>query len=505
MTKNKVKTYGSELEKVVSNKTTKRSHKTSQDFFKGLQKLAKKRKATSHIHVSDLNPTIIIGTISNDLGEQGIDNGFNLLETASAVHTSLSDLKKSQFEDLKSTLDSLENENATILNSSIHPTAKRDMGAYKNFVAPKGVYPYIWYRGWNHAAGIDARAQNSPATGVGVGDAARAVTAIIGIGAATIALTANSPITQGRISKYKEARLKIWDDMFHNSKVRGDFFVSKFPPKPFENLGEYFSWMFGKKTAIHFAVQDSTDGYKGLGEKILIPERFISVLDFLKEKSVTTYNLHSLFTKFPPTPEIITPNITHMESMQWAQFAGARIRFKLKDHDSFPVDEFVHNCLGKSTEVEEIFKKFTEFVYIEGRDPGANFPDQKIGNAGSNVAESVMIAPSALQAGIINNLDKVSSYLATFEWKDLGLLREESIRNGLQGEHNRIKVHNFTEKILELASDGLDGADKKHLAYFEWVLKTGKNGADRAIESFRKSNSDSDPMSQFIEQLEVAL
>jgi len=110
-----------------------------------------------------------------------------------------------------------------------------------------------------------------------------------------------------------------------------------------------------------------------------------------------------------------------------------------------------------------------------------------------------------MQEGIINNLDKVSSYLATFEWKDLELLREESIRNGLHGEHNRIKVHNFTEKILELASDGLDVADKEHLAYFEWVLRTGKNGADRAIESFRKSDSDSDLMSQFIEQLEVAL
>ncbi len=33
-----VKTYGAELEKVVSNKTTKQSHKTSQDFFKILKK-----------------------------------------------------------------------------------------------------------------------------------------------------------------------------------------------------------------------------------------------------------------------------------------------------------------------------------------------------------------------------------------------------------------------------------------------------------------------------------
>ena len=481
-----VKTYGAELEKVVSNKTTKQSHKTSQDFFKILKKRAAERNAASHIHASDLNPKVVIGVVSSDLGEQGIDNGFNLLETASIVHNSLKKLKQSQQEDLRTTLDALSNEDATILNASIHPTADRDMKSYEKFVAPKGVYPYIWYRGWNHAAGIDARAQNSPATGISPENAAKAVTAIIGIGAAVIALTANSPISNGKISKYKESRLKIWDDMFCNSKVRGDLFLSKFPEKPFRNLAEYFLWMFGKETAIHFAVQDSNDGYKGLGEKILIPEKFISVLDFLKEKDITTYNLHSLFTKFPPTPEVIIPNITHMESMQWAQFAGARIRFKLKNHDAFPVDTFVRSCLNGSDEVEEIFKKFTEYIYIEGRDPGANYPDQIIQNAGNNVAESVMIAPSALQAGIINNLEKVSSYLAAFEWKELGLLREESIKNGLQGEHNKIKVHKFTEKILELASDGLDEADKKHLAYFEWVLNTGENGADRAIKIFNK-------------------
>ena len=117
-----VRTYGAELEKVVSNKTTKQSHKTSQDFFKILQKKAATRDAASHIHSSDLNPKIVIGVVSSDLGEQGIDNGFNLLETASIVHDSLEKLKQSQQKDLQTTLEALNNEEATILNASIHPT-----------------------------------------------------------------------------------------------------------------------------------------------------------------------------------------------------------------------------------------------------------------------------------------------------------------------------------------------------------------------------------------------
>lgn len=46
--------------------------------------------------------------------------------------------------------------------------------------APKPIYDYwVEYRGWNHAVGVDAKAQNGPTTGVPVHDAVRALNVIL--------------------------------------------------------------------------------------------------------------------------------------------------------------------------------------------------------------------------------------------------------------------------------------------------------------------------------------
>ncbi len=480
-----VKTYGAEIEKPLANIRDGLPHKASQEFFKRLQKSSEKRKTFDHIHLSDVKEGVSIGVVSKDLGEQGLDNAYNNQETSLPYQTSLAKLKKLMDLDLKTVQDALYDESGTVINMAIHPLIKRDVKTYRNYVAPKGVYPYLWHRGWDHTAGIDARAQNSPATGVRVWDAADAVSVIIGAGAAMIGLFANSPYEDIKRSPYKEARLTMWDRMMERSKVPGDRETAEFPPNRFRTLAEYFNWMFGGNTGIHFvlAEQKGFEGnYKSMGDRMLLIDGNPSVLEFLSKKTWQASFFSEIGKKFNLKKVKVTPASSHMELMQFAQFAGARIRYGLK-HQQFPVQDFVFACKANNGDmVEKIFEKYATYTYIEGRDPGSNFPDREIANAGKDIAGSVVIAPSAIQAGLLKNLKEAARFIDRFHWQELKLLREAAIKYGLQGKVGDHTVYDFTKKILEISAGGLPSKEYEYLRYPVWVLRTKKNGADRAIE-----------------------
>lgn len=477
------RTYGAEIEKPVSNLETGQPYGVSQGFFRQLAQLAIERGEHPQYHNSDLNGEII-GVKTNDLGEQGVDNGWNLLETSLPYQTSLLELQKLMSLDLAAVQEALKAEGATLINLSIHPLGKRDLISYAAFVAPKGIYPYLWYRGWDHTAGIDARAQNSPTTGVKPHEAADAVSVVIGVGAAFIGLFANSPYEEGKRSDCKESRLKMWERMMRFAKVEGDRLTAQFPPCRFRTMADYFNWMFGDKTGIHFVIASNKGNeYKSIGDQIIIIPDNPSVIDFLSQSSWQGLYLRDLNSQnFPPQTVVVHPHISHMEAMQFAQFAGARVRYRL-NVDDFPLENFLEALKNpQSQKVEEIFSQYAEAVWIEGRDSGANFPDEEIIERGDEIAQSIIVAPSAIQAGLIRNLKRSSSFVDSYDWGFLRELREAAIRKGLEGEVDGISVYDFAKKVLEIAADGLTSEEQKLLAYPLSVIETRKNGADRAIE-----------------------
>ena len=125
-------------------------------------------------------------------------------------------------------------------------------------------------------------------------------------------------------------------------------------------------------------------------------------------------------------------------------------------------------------------------MWIEGRDPGANFPDGEILEAGDEIASSVIIAPAAIQAGLIRNLEESSAYIDSIPWLKLKALREAAIKDGLAGEVDGLTVFDFANKILEIAAKGLTVDEQRYLAYPQWVLENKQNGADRAIAYVEK-------------------
>lgn len=482
-------TYGSELEKPVAAISTGLPHLVSQQYFEFLKKQAESRGTFINFHASEVNPEKKIGIVSHDLGEQGLDNGFNLLETSLPPVNSLLDLQKKMEQDLITTNLALNQEGAAMLNLSIHPLGKRDLQTYCKTVAPKLFYTSLWLRGWDHAAGIDARAQNSPSTGVAVENAADAVSVIIGAGAAFIALFGNGPYEDGVRAKYKEARLALWSRMVRHSKIPGDKQTIDFPAIRFRTLAEYFTWMHGGETGIFFVI--ASQNYKHAGGTIATIVGDPSVLEYLAKPSWDAFDLSDLVSNFPPKPLRIIPRIIHMEVLQWQQFTGARIRYKLKNHDSFDLPAFLAACQhGEKKEVEEIFKKYVEYMYLEGRDSGANYPDAELLELGKEIANSTFIAPSALQAGLLRNLIRSAEYIDSFPWEKLRALRNEAIADGLAGKADGTSVYEFTKMIFSLASEKLSKEEQNMLAYPEYVLRTKQNGADRAIAFVEKQKGD---------------
>ena len=78
--------------------------------------------------------------------------------------------------------------------------------------------------------------------------------------------------------------------------------------------------------------------------------------------------------------------------------------------------------------------------------------------------------------------------MAGYAWVDLIGLRQEAIKHGLAATHRGIAVKNFCQAVLETAAAGLPGDEHWMLSYPQFVLSTGKNGADRALEAFEREH-----------------
>lgn len=464
-------TFGAEIEKPISDIQSGLPRGISQKSFKRISESYK----NGELDYSDVEPETAIAVNAPQIGHIGLDNGFNLQETSTKVTASLGELESVLKTDLKTLQNVLAEEGATVVNLSIHPLGKTDAASHKAFVAPKGVYKYIAVRGWDHAAGIDAKAQNSPSTGVEPQNAAKALTTIIGSSAAFIGLFANSPFQEGSVSDFKESRLKMWDRFMKNSTSEGDRITARFPDRPFLSLKDYFTWMFGPGTNMHF-VMASGGNYKTFGDGAIIIDGNPSVLEYLNnERAVGTF-LNS------GKQIIVAPDLKHMEALQFAQFTSARIRWHF-DSANVTKEQFL-NAYRQNT-LEELFANGAiSDIYIEGRDPGANFPDSYLNSLGKELAWSALTSPSAIQSGLINNLDEALAYLRSFKWQHLNQLREAAIRNGLHGEAGGVSVYRFTKRILEISAKGLPANYERMLEYPAHVLSTKQNGADRALNDY---------------------
>lgn len=474
-------TFGAEIEKPIANRQTGETHSLSQQWFQRIEQAAHKTGHEVHTKHSDLKPDILLGVQHPDIGEIGLDNGFNNQETASVVvhadtvESGLRQLQTILEADLNLVQTAAQAEEATVINMSNHPTATRDEATYQSTVAPKSLYKILRRRGWDHTAGINANAQNSPSTGVEPHNAVKAVNTIIGVSPALIALYANSPFQEGEVTGYQENRLRMWNRMMQNSQSEGDRRVSRFPARPFNSLADYFTWMHGPDTNLMFIVASGADGnYKTFGDRAIRIDGDPSVLEYLGQSTASG----TFFESGAPTT--VEPILSDMETLQFMQFTDARIRYTLNANK---INRQTFLEAHKDDALEEIFAQGgANAMWIEGRAPGTNFPDQELWDIDANIARNIVISPSAIQAGLLNNLDKANDFIHEHNWQQLGALRESATQFGMKGSAGDLTIQKFTEQVLELAAEGLGSEVHHMLAYPLYVTETGNNGATRALK-----------------------
>lgn len=422
--------------------------------------------------------------VVSPLIHSSLDNAFNNLESAIGPVTggagglaALADLVAEELEDV---VDALAEEGATVLNFSEHPDVAISPDFYAGIRAPKAIYDYwVKVRGWNHSVGVDAKAQNGPTTAVSAETAVPALNVVLGLAPALIALYANSPFEGGRLTGLKENRLTIWPRMFEGARFSGDRRLQQLPDEPFGELRDYMGWMFGPGTAIQMLPIGAKTDYKNAGGMLRVigdP----SGLEFLGG------GLWRGICQLSGRPIDITPSLRHIEHLQFAQFLDARIRYSLATAPS--VGEFFE-AMARSGGLEELFSSNARYLYIEGRAPGSNFPDRElVDEAEPTVATSCVMSASAIQAGLIRNLEASRTLVYRWGWKRLRALRERAIADGLAGEVDGLLVADLCREVLAIASEGLRPDERWMLAFPNHVLRTGLTGADRSIAFWERSD-----------------
>ncbi len=472
----RMRSLGLEIEMPVACRKSGVSHRVGPYFRNLAQRKAGRGQEVRMEQCRGVDVAVHAGNVVS-----GVDNAFNNLESSigpvcdacdnlSGLHAVL----RGELEDVSACL---EQEGAMVVNFSEHPDVRIDQDYYMGMRSPKPIYDYwVGYRGWNHMAGVDAKAHNGPTTGVDAADAVRACNILLAASPAFIALFANSPFEAGRRTGQCENRMTIWSRIFETSRFACDRWLHRMPERPFSGLGDYFRWMFGPGTAMQFVTPQDVHDYKKPGGMLLV-EGDPSMLEFLRRP------------EWPARPlaggELVQvrPSMRHFEFQQFCHFLDARIRYAFSQ--DFPVAEFLdalHTHDAGEDRLTRLFQERAAFCYIEGRAAGANQADKFLAALpDSRVAASTSISVSALQTGLLENAEATWRLLAGYSWEDLRGLRQAAVAHGMRAEYKGLAILDFCAAVLETAGQGLNMEDAWMLAYPLHVLRTGENGSDRAI------------------------
>lgn len=445
-------------------------------YFDALERIKLARGVTCERVAIGASP---IGLRTPD-ADCGLDNGYNLLETALAPVRGgaggLDRLAALAHQELADTLDALRDDGACVLNVSQHPDCPTDASWYERVRVARPIYrELVDYRGWHHWLGMDAKAQNGANTSVPVDHAALALNVMIGLAGAHIALFANSPLEAGCVTGLKETRLTLWSRVFGPANFPGDAILEQYPQRPFHDLGDYFRWMFQAGTVTRSLPLSQRYDYKSAPTVILDGDPcLLSFLQAARWRGRRTDTGEEV---------VLQPHAMHFEHSQIAQFLDARFRYRL---DALPGLPALMRAWRRDGGLEELFASCGVDGYIEGRAPGAGFADAcLLSEGGEAAARSRLTAPTALQAGLLANLGAAWQLIQDRGWQTLGELRQAAIRHGIA--HDGVRA--LCADVLAVARAGLTVQERRWLDYPDYVLESGRTAADHLLDTWNTAGT----------------
>lgn len=423
---------------------------------------------------------------AHDGGVNSIDNGFNLLETAHAPidpgPDALTLLEGKLRADAARVASALAPDGLFICTLAQHPTAGIDPAAYTARVAPKSIYRYLTaHRGWDHGVGIDAKAQNGPTTEVPPDQAIAALNLLLTATPAFIAIFANSPFESARATGQMETRMTLWPRMVASSRASADRARCGLPPRLFRGFADYWNWTFAPGTVIQ-AVPSGAESYKGDGALCIAGDGRLGAAQFFAQARVPAINLNG-------EALILHPGAHHFEYLQWSNFLDFRLRFSFAS--PLPTRHEIAAAFERPEQFDALFHARLGNLYIENRCAGASFADLDLhARAGSEIASGAMIAPSALQAGLVlaAQSPEAATLLRRWPLERVRVLRSHAIAQalGTPGRADRAPqvsaaLRAFCTEVLDLALSHLPESERATLRYARFVVETGLTGAARAL------------------------
>lgn len=102
------------------------------------------------------------------------------------------------------------------------------------------------------------------------------------------------------------------------------------------------------------------------------------------------------------------------------------------------------------------------------------------------MAATLVMAPSALQLGLMRNLSQAEDLLRSWGWLRLRAMRADAMRDALHDP----AVRALAGEVLAVAEGGLAPHERPWLAYARYAVDACSTGADRMLRLWRELEGD---------------
>jgi gamma-glutamylcysteine synthetase len=308
--------------------------------------------------------------------------------------------------------------NLSILGVGLQPFQPRD---FKNLI-PKPRYLHL-----TDILGKDLDIMSVTAAAqlhldVPCNEAIGVLNVMLGFSPAIMAITANSAVSEGRLTGYQELRAAAWDAMTKNGKVEK---TRVGIPDRFADFGEWFS-----RSTVYSPILTVRDG-----DYLAFPRPTVPFNKFAVNGATAVRRLTD------DAEIIITPEFRDLSALMGTTWHDAR----LKDYGT-----------------------------VELRTPAFQ-PSVK-----------ALMAINALALGLRRNYAKGLEYLSQYTNDEIRAGREEAMVKGLDASMGGIPMRTVVRDMLNIARVGLAVGERGYLAPLEEDLEEGANPATRTITGFNE-------------------
>ena len=270
-----------------------------------------------------------------------------------------------------------------------------------------------------------------------------------------IALTASSPIFQGKKLPVKEHRAQVWDLIWERQKDprMAEYLTNDIPHVPFANLNEYFEYLW--ESRMFFA-----ENKKGVFEMLRKP----TFIDFLRNRRPQTgKNAKQEHMLVAPEDSMLTT----IANYGW---------FTNKVHYFFKKTATVEGALDAydNQTMDDFCKKHIQFVYVENRPCGV-------------AAKGEEMAMPSLTLGLVENWREAATLVEQLTWNEWKSFRVDAIAYSLEFSKNKDGYLGLIKEMLYIAQRGLKRrglGEEAYLKPFFKRLEHRQSNADDILATF---------------------